>query len=264
MQHNGSTRSSTTQQYEISRREARAQRILDAAATLILRWGYQKTTLDDISRQAGVAKSTIYLHWKTREDLFEALIQREKIAMAEDLKQRIQADPAGVTLHGMLKHSALALMQRPLLKAVLLRDMDILGKLTHRAHHTASYGERLKGFEVYLKLLREHHLVRTDLDLRAQVYMLSAIFAGFFFVAPLLPDEFKLTDEKLADLLAETIHRTLETDYAVPSPALQTVSHAFMQYLNHSVAVAQEQLQQETVPQYNHNAEKERSTRDEQ
>ena len=64
-------------QQEVSRREVRAQRILDAAAALILRWGYQKVTLDDISRQAGVAKATIYLHWKTREELFTALTRRE-------------------------------------------------------------------------------------------------------------------------------------------------------------------------------------------
>jgi len=53
---------------EVSRRRERAQRILDAAATLLLRWGFQKTTIDDIARLAGVAKGTIYLHWKTREE----------------------------------------------------------------------------------------------------------------------------------------------------------------------------------------------------
>ena len=59
---------------ERSKREERADRILDAAANLILRWGYKKTTIDDIAKQAGVAKGTIYLHWKTREDLFVALL----------------------------------------------------------------------------------------------------------------------------------------------------------------------------------------------
>ncbi|MFL5625107.1 MAG: TetR/AcrR family transcriptional regulator, partial [Ktedonobacteraceae bacterium] len=63
----------STQPQEVSRRQERAQRILDAAAALILRWGYHKTTLDDISRETGIAKGTIYLHWKTREELFGAL-----------------------------------------------------------------------------------------------------------------------------------------------------------------------------------------------
>ncbi len=235
----------SSRQQEVSRRRERAQRILDAAAALILRWGYNKTTLDDVSRQAGVAKGTIYLHWKTREELFAALIKREKVELAEDIKQRILVDPEGATLRGILKHSALALMKRPLMKAVLLRDLEVLGKLAHREQSSAAYAERLTGFNTYLELLREQDLVRTDLSLRAQVYMLSAIFTGFFLVAPLVPDEFTPSDEELAELMAETVHCALEPGRAVPSAALQTASHAFMQYLNREMAIVQEQFQLE-------------------
>ena len=91
-------------------RQERADRILDAAAELILRWGYKKTTIDDIAKQSRVAKGTIYLHWKTREDLFMALLIREDFKYVEDLKQRIASDPEGSTLRGFVKHSTLALI----------------------------------------------------------------------------------------------------------------------------------------------------------
>lgn len=237
----------STYEPEVSRREVRAQRILDAAAALILRWGYHKTTLDDVSRQAGVAKGTMYLHWKTREELFAALLKREKVELAKDLKQRILDDPAGATLRGILKHAALALMKRPLLKAVLLRDMEVLGKLVHSEHSGAAYAERLAGFKTYLEFLREQDLVRTDLSLRAQMYMLSAIFTGFFLVMPLMPDEFTLSDEEIADLMAETVHCTLEPGRPVPSNELQSVSYIFMQYLDRDTAIRQEQFQQEVT-----------------
>jgi len=68
---------------------------------------------------------------------------------------------------------------------------------------------------------------------------------GFFLVAPLVPDEFTLSDEELADLMAETVHCTLEAGRTIPSAELQTVSHAFMQYLNHAIEIVQEQFQQE-------------------
>ncbi len=235
----------STRTQEVSKREARAQRILDAAAALILRWGYSKTTLDDVAKQAGVAKGTLYLHWNTREELFVALIKREKLALAEDFKRRIAADPEGATLHGLLKHSALALLERPLLKAVLLRDMDVLGKLAHSEHSSAAYAERMEGFKTYLEVLREHNLVRTDLSLRTQVYLLGALFAGFFLVAPLMPGEFMLPDEELAELLAETVRCTLEPAHAAPTDALQAASHAFTQYLNRTTAIVEEQFQQE-------------------
>ena len=235
----------STHEQKVSRRQARAHRILDAAAALILRWGYNKTTLEDVSRQAGVAKGTMYLHWKTREELFAALMKREKLELAEELNQRIREDPAGSTLRGLLKHSALALLNRPLLKAVLLRDMEVLGKLARGEQSSAAYAERLAGFTTYLELLHEHGLVRTDLSLRAQMYMLSAIFVGFFLARPLMPDEFTLSDEELAELMAETVHCTLEPARGFPSDALQTVSQAFLQYLEHDMAIVHEQFQQE-------------------
>lgn len=39
-----------------SKRDVRADRILDAAATLLQQWVYNKTTVDHIARHAGVAK----------------------------------------------------------------------------------------------------------------------------------------------------------------------------------------------------------------
>jgi AcrR family transcriptional regulator len=214
-----------------SRQEVRADRILDAAGSLILRWGYNKTTIDDIAREAGVAKGTIYLHWTTREELFVALIRRERAALRGDVNQRVRADPGGATLRVFFRQSALALFQRPLLKAILVRDMDVIGRLAHGEHTSELRAERLAGFTAYLEFLREHGLVRTDLSLQAQVYSLSAIFMGFFLVAPLMPEGWTPSDEEIAELLAETVHRTLESGRAAGPEEIQQVSAHFLSYL---------------------------------
>lgn len=226
-----------------ARREVRAQRILDAASTLISRDGYDKTTIEGIAREAGVGKGTLYLHWTTREALFAALILREKVVMAEDIKQRLADDPAGATLHGLLKHAALALLHRPLLKAALLHDTEVFGKLVQREQSSTLSTEVLAGFTAYLEILREQGLVRADLSLHALVALFSSIFLGFFLARPLLPDTFKPSEEELAELMAETGHRTLEPRTPAPSSPLQAASHALTQYLDHSVGRAQEQLQ---------------------
>ena len=100
----------------------------------------------------------------------------------------------------------------------------------------------LAGFTTYLQGLREQGLVRTDLSLQALAALFSSIFTGFFLAAPLLPDAFKPSDEELTELMAETGHRTLEPRDPVPSSAFQTASHTLTQYLDRSVARAQEQL----------------------
>ncbi len=59
---------------------ARGNRILDALATLITRWGYGKTTVDDIAREAGVGVGTVYRHFPNKEALLVALM-REKFRL---------------------------------------------------------------------------------------------------------------------------------------------------------------------------------------
>jgi AcrR family transcriptional regulator len=228
-----------------AKREARAHRILDTAAALILRWGLNKVTMDDIAREARVAKGTLYLHWKTRDDLFTALLHRERVITSEDFRRRISADPAGPTLRAMLKYSALALMQRPLLKAVLLGDVEVLGRFARSEHSSAVYAERMAGFNTYLQLLREQGLVRDDLSPRAMVYIYGAVFTGFFMAAPLMPPAYQLSDDEMADLIAETIHRTLESSRALAPDQLQAVAPTFNEYIERTLNADAEQSQKE-------------------
>ena len=199
---------------ERSKREQRADRILDAAAELMLRWGYNKTTVDDIARQAGVAKGTIYLHWKTREDLFTALMKREYIRLAEDFQQRLANDPEGGTLHGITKHSMLATMKSPLMKAVLLRDTDLLGEWMRKESASPSFSEQLAQSLALVEHVRSRGVVRDDIDIRKHVYMLDAITMGFLVIDQYMPDEFKYSDEEIVEMTAEAVERVF-----APSPS---------------------------------------------
>jgi AcrR family transcriptional regulator len=230
------------------RKQAREQRILDAASTLILRQGYRRTSMAAIAREAGVGKGTLYLHWARREDLFTALIIREKLAMAVDLRQRIAADPDGATLHGLLKYSALALMQRPLLKAVMVGDTQVFGELVARQQGNANTAEVLAGFMNYFQVLRQHGLVRADLSLPELGAVFSSIFLGFFLSSPLLPQAFKLTDKQLAELMAETGRRALEPRNPPSSSAVQSAAQNLDHYLDHSVAIAGMQPPEDLAP----------------
>ena len=55
----------------------REQRILSAAAERIAHYGYDKTTIEEIARDAGISKGAVYLHFRSKEQLFEALLLRE-------------------------------------------------------------------------------------------------------------------------------------------------------------------------------------------
>jgi len=229
---------------KLAKRVERAHRILDAAGKLILRWGYDRTTIDDIARESVVAKGTIYLHWRTRDDLFRTLIKREKLALAEAIRRRVIQDPAGATLQGLLRDATLALVEQPLLKAILLNDMDVLGKLA-RTDPAAAPSAHLVEFSAYLEILRDAGLLRTDLDPRAQLFIFSATFMGCFLTNSLMPPDYRYSDEEIAALVAETAHRTLEAERRVSPAELAAVSQAFLQYLDHALATARDDLRRD-------------------
>lgn len=56
------------------RREARPGEILDAALGLFVDKGFSATKIEDIAEGAGVSKGTVYLYFKSKEDIFKCLV----------------------------------------------------------------------------------------------------------------------------------------------------------------------------------------------
>ena len=83
---------------EATKRES----ILDAAARAFARLGFRKASIGDIAQAAGVAKGTVYLAAKSKEDLFyQAVLRdlREWIAScARRIDPRLRADDLLETL----------------------------------------------------------------------------------------------------------------------------------------------------------------------
>src|SRR6266540_2356790 len=144
-------------------RAARAARILDVSAELLLRHGYRRVTIDDIARHADIGKGTIYLHWKTRDDLFRAVFEREVLQALEELLGALRQDPGAWRLHRLARCYFLAIMRRPLLRALFLADSELLGKLARPAGGAREDRHRLVS-HAYVRLLAEHGLLRDDLD----------------------------------------------------------------------------------------------------
>ena len=57
------------------RKEDRPQEITEAALTAFAEKGYAATRVDDVAKRAGVSKGLLYLYFKTKEDLFKAVIR---------------------------------------------------------------------------------------------------------------------------------------------------------------------------------------------
>jgi AcrR family transcriptional regulator len=202
-------------------RRDRADRILDTARDLLLLWGYRRVTIDELARRAGVGKGTIYLHWRSREQVFHAVSTREAGAMADAIVQAIRDDPAEVALHRYLRRLFVEAMNRPVLRALYTRDADTLGAFLAAAHHHRLEESKLGVNRDYLGVLAAESMLRPDLQLKDLDYTLPTIVFGFFAAEPFLPPAIGLTLEQKADQLAQTVRRAFEPTDAPSSDALK-------------------------------------------
>lgn len=53
------------------------QQILDAASECLARFGYDKTTMDDIARRVGLNKTSLYYYYRSKEAIFVDVIVQE-------------------------------------------------------------------------------------------------------------------------------------------------------------------------------------------
>lgn len=228
-----------------SRRAERAHRILDAAAALVERYGYSKTTLDDVAREAGVAKGTLYLHWNTREELFGAVLRREQILLSRSFLDRIRADKGPLTLHALFKQAALGLLRRPLVRAVFTRDVEVVGNLLRRVQDAAP--ERKELFHHLLDFLSRHNLARRDLTPQAQGFLVSAVFLGFFVTASWLPEHAAMPDEQIAGLMADTVVAALGLGAAAAPGEVAEAAEDVLKQLEELVAREEAAFEEELL-----------------
>ncbi len=61
--------------------EVRRNEILDAAGALFVQKGFDNTSTNEILEKAGIARGTLYYHFKSKEDIMDALIERQTAHM---------------------------------------------------------------------------------------------------------------------------------------------------------------------------------------
>ncbi len=122
----------------------RADRILDAAGELLLRMGYRKVAIDDIARAVGIGKGTVYLHWRNKELLFQALMMRESADLTDEILAAIKADPAMILPHRMISASFLTTHRRPLVMAMLRGNAEDV-RLARRPRPARAAGGTRRG-----------------------------------------------------------------------------------------------------------------------
>ncbi|MCU0514079.1 MAG: TetR/AcrR family transcriptional regulator [Anaerolineae bacterium] len=199
---------------ENSGRSQAAQHILNQAEALFTRYGYDKTTLDDVARAAGISRSTLYQHWKKKEALFGAVLWRALRAFTVQWLAHIDADPQGGTFAGMFRIAFEIILKQPFMLALYKNDMRLLGSYMQFLEGSQIYVQRQLTQQMFLAKLQQAGLVRADLDVEAAAYAFNCLNYGLLKLSDMIPAEVAPAPERIL----ETVMVMVERMVAPPQP----------------------------------------------
>lgn len=172
----------------------RRQRLLRSAGALFSRWGFDKTSMDEIAREAGISKGTVYLEFPNKDALFKAVLHWEFARYAEDWLRRFEQDDANWNFARMVQHSLAAVAANPFIKALMMRDQRIFGSFLRR-------DKELFGMAVSMRaelfgLLQQAGTVRDDIPAATLAYIVSVTGYGLIAGDEVVPEENKVPFEE--------------------------------------------------------------------
>ena len=175
--------------------------VLRAATDLLVEGGTNAVTIDAIVTRSGVAKSTIYRHWDTRDDVLMAVI--------ENCAPQIEPPDDSLPFHSALR-SLMAQLCRTLGDPEWARVLPALAALRHQDHGIAQLEQRIEAkqedaLESVLRRGIAEGCLPADLDLDRA----AAVLVGPLLFASLV--EKPVVDEALGEHVVDLFVRTHAT-----------------------------------------------------
>jgi TetR/AcrR family acrAB operon transcriptional repressor len=185
----------------------RYNRLLSAAARLFARWGFDKTSVDDIAREAGVSKGGVYLEFSNKDALFKAVVYRELSRYTEDWLRRFEQVPEEWSFARMIQHSIAAVNANPFIKALMTRDQRVYGSFLQRNPELLALVVSMRA-ELFTRL-QQAGAVRDDITAPVLAYLLSVIGFGMVAGAEVIPEAHRVPFEDALGALGLLLDRGL-------------------------------------------------------
>jgi AcrR family transcriptional regulator len=152
--------------------EFRCEEILDAARKIFATNGFSETTMEGIAEQAGIAKGTLYLYFKSKRDLYLAALIRGLRLLNEDTHRKmIEANGLREKLSSSIEFRARYFEQN--------RDFFLIyhSEFSNLLIHPAKYGGEVT--EMYLEQARVLSEVLREAIERGEIASVPADLTAF-------------------------------------------------------------------------------------
>src|SRR5215216_6254971 len=221
----------------------RQRQILDAAAAVIIRLGYDKATMSDIAEEAGLSRRTIYLYFKGKDELFEELLYSEYLQYAQTWLEQIEADPRGGTIGGFYRAIFHAVNSRPLIAAMLRRDRRVIGNYLRKRDNI--FTQMLSGVNTlaFFQALQAAGTIRQDIDAAVIEHIIEMLSYGQLTIGDFKPADQSPPYDAVMEALADMMDRALRPAQRDGAPGMEH-SEAGKVIVQQITAAARAQMEQ--------------------
>lgn len=194
----------------------KAARILAAAGELLLGRGSKGVTIAEVAQKAHVGKGTVYLYWKTKEDLLLDLVCRDFLSLADELIAAVTADPDLARPSRLCPNMLHTAATHPYVSALQSHDENLLGALADAPRSTRLLDTLGPDAVMHaiLPIWRANALARTDWAVEDQAFALHALLAGFLKTTTGPRSRIPAADPQT--VLADTVTTLLGPERATP------------------------------------------------
>ena len=164
-----------TSQYKTDVKE----RIVQSAIECFSKYGFDRSRMDDIAQTANLSKGTLYLYFKSKEDLFYAICENNLKVIKEQLSQIFATTKENLLYDTEQFYDNLHKLEKSGSEKVFFEIVAESSR--NRKLQRILYEQRTKIFDVvkeYLDLQVEKGFFRKDIDTEAIASGLVALYNG--------------------------------------------------------------------------------------
>lgn len=155
-----------------------AERIFRAAEECFARYGFQKTSMEDIAREAGLSRRSVYRHFPDKAALFsEVAAEHARVFLVEITRRTAELDGLSAQIEEVARLTNRFMREDPISAALLRTDPDSLARMVS----TEAGGMLAMAMDAIVPLIeaaRERGEVRHDLDtMRSAEWITRMVFS---------------------------------------------------------------------------------------
>lgn len=92
----------------MSKSDKKRQSILDAAVSQFSQYGYRKTSMEDIAREAGISRPSLYSYFENKEEIFRSLSQALNEQALENARNALEQGRGNLSIGRRVEAALLA------------------------------------------------------------------------------------------------------------------------------------------------------------